>query len=42
VLVLDQGSLCESGAVAEVLASPSHDYTRRLLAAAPCLPDAAL
>jgi oligopeptide/dipeptide ABC transporter ATP-binding protein len=42
VLVLDQGSLCESGAVADVLASPSHDYTRRLLAAAPCLPDVAL
>ena len=42
VLVLDQGSLCETGAVADVLASPSHDYTRRLLAAAPCLPDAAL
>jgi peptide/nickel transport system ATP-binding protein len=42
VLVLDQGSLCESGAVADVLASPSHEYTRRLLAAAPCLPDAAL
>ena len=39
VLVMDQGSLCETGSVSEVLASPSHDYTRRLLAAAPCLPD---
>ena len=39
VLVMDRGTLCETGTVAEVLASPSHDYTRRLLAAAPCLPD---
>jgi oligopeptide/dipeptide ABC transporter ATP-binding protein len=42
VLVMDRGSLCETGAVSEVLARPSHDYTRRLLAAAPCLPDGAL
>jgi ABC-type dipeptide/oligopeptide/nickel transport system ATPase component len=42
VLVMDRGSLCETGTVSEVLAEPSHDYTRRLLAAAPCLPDAAL
>jgi peptide/nickel transport system ATP-binding protein len=42
VLVMDQGSLCETGPVADVLASPSHDYTRRLLAAAPCLPDGAV
>jgi len=42
VLVLDQGRLCETGAVGDVLASPSHDYTRRLLAAAPCLPDGAV
>jgi peptide/nickel transport system ATP-binding protein len=42
VLVMDRGTLCETGTVAEVLASPSHDYTRRLLAAAPCLPDGVL
>ncbi len=42
VLVMDRGSLCETGTVSEVLAQPSHDYTRRLLAAAPCLPDGAL
>jgi peptide/nickel transport system ATP-binding protein len=42
VLVMDRGSLCERGAVAEVLSSPSHDYTRRLLDAAPRLPDGAL
>jgi ABC-type dipeptide/oligopeptide/nickel transport system ATPase component len=39
---MDRGTLCETGTVAEVLASPSHDYTRRLLAAAPCLPDGVL
>jgi peptide/nickel transport system ATP-binding protein len=42
VLDMDQGSLCETGPVADVLATPTHEYTRRLLAAAPCLPDAAL
>ncbi len=42
VLVMDQGSLCETGSVSDVLANPSHDYTRRLLAAAPCLPDGAV
>jgi peptide/nickel transport system ATP-binding protein len=42
VLVMDQGSLCETGPVSDVLASPAHDYTRRLLAAAPCLPDGAV
>jgi len=42
VLVMDRGSLCESGAVADVLSTPSDDYTRRLLGAAPCLPDRAV
>ena len=37
VLVMDRGSLCEVGPVDGVLSSPSHDYTRRLLAAAPSL-----
>jgi peptide/nickel transport system ATP-binding protein len=41
VLVMDRGSLCESGAVADVLSTPSDDYTRRLLGAAPCLPERA-
>ena len=42
VLVMDQGSLCETGPVDEVLSAPTNDYTRRLIAAAPRLPDAAL
>jgi peptide/nickel transport system ATP-binding protein len=42
VLVMDQGSLCESGPVRRVLENPSHPYTRRLLSAAPKLSDAAL
>jgi peptide/nickel transport system ATP-binding protein len=42
VLVMDQGSLCESGTVARVLESPRHEYTRRLLSAAPTLVAAAV
>ena len=42
VLVMDRGSLCESGGVREVLSTPTDDYTRRLLGAAPCLPDRAV
>jgi peptide/nickel transport system ATP-binding protein len=41
VLVMDRGSLCEAGAVGDVLSTPSDDYTRRLLGAAPSLPDRA-
>jgi peptide/nickel transport system ATP-binding protein len=41
VLVMDRGELCESGLVADVLEQPSHEYTRRLLAAAPTLAAAA-
>jgi peptide/nickel transport system ATP-binding protein len=37
VLVMDQGSLCEAGAVESVLSAPTHEYTRRLLEAAPSL-----
>ena len=39
VLVLEQGVVCEEGPVAELLARPSHEYTRRLVAAAPRLPE---
>ena len=42
VLVMDRGSLCEAGAVGEVLSAPTDDYTRRLLGAAPSLPDRAV
>ena len=41
VLVMDRGSLCESGSVAQVLNTPADEYTQRLLSAAPCLPDGA-
>ena len=37
VLVLDQGVVCEQGAVRSLLASPEHAYTQRLVAAAPTL-----
>jgi peptide/nickel transport system ATP-binding protein len=40
VLVIDRGRLCENGAVERVLSNPVDDYTRRLLSAAPRLPDA--
>jgi len=42
VLVMNQGSICETGPVDTVLSTPSHDYTRRLLEAAPCLPESAV
>ncbi len=41
VLVMDQGSLVESGPVAQVLEDPQPEYTRRLLSAAPTLADVA-
>ena len=37
VLVLEHGTVCERGATNEVLGSPQHPYTQRLLAAAPSL-----
>jgi peptide/nickel transport system ATP-binding protein len=37
VLVLREGSLCEEGTVADVLERPQHEYTQRLLEAAPSL-----
>ncbi len=38
VLVLEEGRVCEAGRAAELLAAPQHEYTRRLLEAAPRLP----
>ncbi len=38
VLVLDRGSVCEEGPIEQVLSAPQHEYTRRLLEAAPALP----
>ncbi|MGH8965010.1 MAG: ATP-binding cassette domain-containing protein, partial [Actinomycetes bacterium] len=37
VLVLDQGRICDSGPVSEVLGAPRHPYTRRLIESAPSL-----
>jgi peptide/nickel transport system ATP-binding protein len=39
VLVIDKGSVCEAGPVDGVLNAPTHDYTQRLLKAAPSLSD---
>jgi peptide/nickel transport system ATP-binding protein len=39
VLVMDRGTVCETGSVDGVLTSPSNDYTRQLLKAAPSLSD---
>jgi peptide/nickel transport system ATP-binding protein len=41
VLVLEQGKVCEEGAVGSILADPQHPYTRRLIDAAPRLPERA-
>ncbi len=37
VLVLENGLICEEGAVRSVLSSPRSDYTKRLVAAAPSI-----
>ncbi len=37
VLILNAGAICEEGSTDQVLNSPGHEYTRRLLAAAPSL-----
>jgi peptide/nickel transport system ATP-binding protein len=37
VLVLERGTICEEGAVGQLLTSPGHPYTRRLIEAAPRL-----
>jgi peptide/nickel transport system ATP-binding protein len=41
VLVLENGVVCEDGPVSSLLRSPEHEYTRRLVAAAPRLPEVA-
>ena len=40
VLVMHRGQIVERGATPAVFTTPQHDYTQRLLAAAPVLPDA--
>ena len=37
VLVLHDGAICETGTAAQILGHPQHEYTQRLLAAAPSL-----
>jgi peptide/nickel transport system ATP-binding protein len=37
VLVLEKGLICESGPSHQLLAAPEHDYTKKLLTAAPSL-----
>jgi peptide/nickel transport system ATP-binding protein len=37
VLILEAGSICEEGTTAGVLGTPQHEYTKRLLDAAPSL-----
>jgi peptide/nickel transport system ATP-binding protein len=39
VLVLENGVVCDDGPVSTLLREPEHEYTRRLVAAAPRLPD---
>jgi peptide/nickel transport system ATP-binding protein len=40
VIVLEKGVICEQGAVADVLAHPQDEYTRRLVSAAPTIEQA--
>ena len=40
VLVLESGLVCEQGPVVDVIEHPQNDYTRRLIEAAPRLPEA--
>jgi ABC-type glutathione transport system ATPase component len=41
LVVMDQGAMVESGPVAQVIANPKQDYTRRLIAATPRLSESA-
>jgi ABC-type glutathione transport system ATPase component len=38
VLVLQQGTMRETGSITQILHTPAHPYTRQLIAAAPVLP----
>jgi peptide/nickel transport system ATP-binding protein len=38
IVVIENGSVVESGATGQVFAEPAHPYTRRLLDAVPRLP----
>ena len=37
VLILDQGNVCEEGLTMELLRAPKHEYTQRLIDAAPSI-----
>ncbi|AUA08295.1 dipeptide ABC transporter ATP-binding protein [Streptomyces sp. SID8382] len=39
VIVLERGRICENGPTERLLSAPEHPYTRRLVDAAPTLPD---
>ncbi|MDO1583513.1 dipeptide ABC transporter ATP-binding protein [Rhizobium oryzicola] len=41
VVIMYRGKIVEEGEAAEIYANPQHDYTKRLLAAVPVLPQAA-
>jgi ABC-type dipeptide/oligopeptide/nickel transport system ATPase component len=42
IAILHEGQIVESGTTAQVLTSPSHEYTQRLMAAMPKMPQPAV
>ena len=42
IAILHQGQIVETGATEQVLLNPRHDYTQRLMAAMPKMPQAAV